>query len=87
MANIKSAKKRIKVIDKKTEQNKARRTRLKNVVKKAEEAFVSGDKDAAQKKFDEAEKVIRMTASKGTIHKNKASRKVSQLKKKLNSME
>ena len=87
MANIKSAEKRIKVIKRKTEENKARRTRVKTAIKKTLEAVQSGDKDQAQKAFKEAEQVIRKTASKGTLHKKNASRKVSRLRYALNKME
>ena len=70
MANIKSAKKRIKVIDKKT----ARNIRVRNNVKDAEKAF-----QHAEKKFMQA-------AAKGTYHKNTASRKVARFARKLNEM-
>lgn len=77
MANIKSAKKRVRVIQAKTLRNKMTRSALKTVIKKAE----SGDKESvtlAIKKVDQA-------AAKGLIHKNKAARKKSQLAKKLNA--
>ena len=84
MANIKSAKKRIRVIDKKT----ARNTRVKNHIKEAEKAFLaaveSGDKEAATKAFQHAEKKLMQAAAKNTIHKNAASRKVSRLYKRFN---
>ena len=77
MANIKSAKKRVRVIQAKTLRNKMTRSALKTAIKKAE----SGDKESvtlAIKKVDQA-------AAKGLIHKNKAARKKSQLAKKLNA--
>ena len=84
MANIKSAKKRIKVIDKKT----ARNIRVKNHIKEAEKAFLAavdnGDVEEAKKAFQHAEKKLMQAASKGTIHKNAASRKVSRLTKRFN---
>ncbi len=86
MANIKSAEKRIKVISKKTDINKSRRSKLKTVLKKFSAAVDSGDKAAAQEVFATAEKALRETASKGTIHSNAASRKISRLAKKLNKM-
>jgi small subunit ribosomal protein S20 len=86
MANIKSAKKRIKTIDKKT----ARNIRIKGHVEEAEKAFLAavkkGDADEAQKTFNTAEKKIMQAAAKGTYHKNTASRKVSRLAKRLNSL-
>ena len=84
MANIKSAKKRIRVIDKKT----ARNIRVKNHVKEAEKAFLAaveaGNVEEAQKAFKHAEKKLMQAAAKGTIHKNAASRKVSRLAKRFN---
>lgn len=77
MANINSAKKRVRVIQAKTLRNKMTRSALKTAIKKAE----SGDKESvtlAIKKVDQA-------AAKGLIHKNKAARKKSQLAKKLNA--
>ena len=86
MANIKSAKKRIKVIDKKT----ARNIRVKNHIKEAEKAFLAavetGDVAEAEKAFQRAEKKFMQAAAKGTFHKNTASRKVSRFERKLNAL-
>ena len=86
MANIKSAKKRIKVIDKKT----ARNIRVKNHIKEAEKAFLAaveaGNAEEAKKAFEHVEKKLMQAAAKGTYHKNTASRKVSRFAKKLNEM-
>ncbi len=87
VANIKSAKKRIKVIEKKTMQNKARKTKMKNSIKNVLNVVENGTKQEAMDAFKETEKVIRKTASKGTIHKNNASRKVSRLRNKINAMD
>lgn len=86
MANIKSAKKRISVIAKKTANNKVRRTVMKTVEKKFLAAVESGDKALAAEQFKLAEKHIRKAASKNIIHDNAASRKVSRLSAKLNAM-
>lgn len=86
MANIKSAKKRILVIRKKTEINKANKTKMKTYIRKFNQAVEAGDKDAAAVSFHDAEKVIRKTASQGTIHRNAADRRVSRLAHKLNKM-
>ncbi len=86
MANIKSAKKRIKVITKKTELNRKRKTAVKSVIKKFEEAVAAGDVNLAEAKFREAQKTLNKVATKNTIHKNKAARKVSRLSKKLNAL-
>ena len=86
MANIKSAKKRIKVIDKKT----ARNIRVKNHIKEAEKAFLaaieSGDTEEAKKAFQHAEKKLMQAAAKGTFHKNAVARKISRFEKKLNAL-
>jgi len=86
MANIKSAKKRIKVIEKKTALNKSRKSQIKTAIRRFEEAVAAGNKTEAQEKFQYAQKKISQVASKGTIHKNAASRKVAKLAQKLNSM-
>lgn len=84
MPNIKSAKKRVKVIATKTELNKAAKSELRTTVKKANAAVVSNDAAKAEvvrvtiKKIDQA-------AAKGIIHKNAAARKKSQLVRKLNA--
>ena len=86
MANIKSAKKRIKVIDKKT----ARNIRVKNHIKEAEKAFLAavdnGEVEEAKKAFQHAEKKLMQAAAKGTFHKNAVARKISRFEKKLNAL-
>ena len=86
MANIKSAKKRIKVIDKKTALNKARKSQLKTAIRRFEDAVNAGNEEEATAKFQYAQKRIYQVASKGTIHKNAAARKVAKLAQKLNAM-
>ena len=79
MANIKSAKKRINVIEKKTLRNKMIRSKVKTVIKKVEAAIAAGDKVAAQQALVVATSEINKAASKGIYHKNNAARKVSRL--------
>jgi small subunit ribosomal protein S20 len=86
VANIKSAKKRILVIAKKTALNKARKTSMKTATRRFLEAVETGDKALATEKLRAAEKLFRRYATKGTIHRNAASRKVSRLYSKLNQM-
>lgn len=86
MANIKSAKKRIEVIDKKTLRNKMIKSKVKTVIKKVEAAIVAGDKEAAQANLLVAISEIDKAASKGVYHKNNASRKVSRLTAAVNKM-
>lgn len=84
MANIKSAKKRIKVIDRKTARNRRIKSHLKAVLREFDEALESGDTALAKEKLVLAEKKLAQAAAKGTIHKKAASRKVSRLAKRFN---
>lgn len=86
MANIKSAKKRIEVIDKKTLRNKMIKSKVKTVIKKVEATIAAGDKEAAQANLLVAISEINKAASKGVYHKNNASRKVSRLTAAVNKM-
>ncbi|MBC2576531.1 30S ribosomal protein S20 [Peptostreptococcus canis] len=86
MANIKSAKKRIGVIEKKTALNRVRKSQIKTAIRRFDEAVEAGNKEEATAKFQLAQKKIYQVASKGTIHKNAADRKVSKLANRLNSM-
>lgn len=84
MANIKSAKKRIRVINKKTARNRRIKNHLKAVLKSFEAALAEGDMEKAKEDLVLAEKKLMQAAAKGTIHKNIASRKVSRLNKRFN---
>ena len=86
MANIKSAKKRVLVIEKKTLENKIAMSKLKTVIKKFNAAVESGDKEAAKTAYTVAVKRIDQAAARGLIHKNKAAHKKSQFTKALNAM-
>ena len=86
MPIIKSAKKRVKVTQAKTLQNKMFRSQLKTEIKKYEAAVAAGDMAAAQDLYRAAVKKIDMAASKGIIHKNCAAHKKSEFTKALNSM-
>ena len=86
MPNIKSAKKRVKVIETKTLRNKMIKSALKTYIKKFDVTATSGDKAAADAAFKLAVKKIDQAVSKGVIKKNTASRKKSQLAQKLNSV-
>jgi small subunit ribosomal protein S20 len=79
MANTKSARKATRVIARRTEVNKARRSLLRTSVRKVEEAIATGDKSAAAAALKAAEPVIMRAAQRGVVHKNNASRKVSRL--------
>ena len=86
MPNIKSAKKRVKIIEKKTLTNNMIKTGYKSAVKKFEEAIVAGNLEEAKVLFSEATKKIDQACAKGVIVKNTAARKKSLLSKKLNAM-
>lgn len=86
MANIKSAKKRIKVTLVRTERNKAIRSKVKTAIKKVESAIAASDKQLAQANLKNAVVEITKAASKGVYHKNNASRKVARLSKAVDSI-
>ena len=85
MANIKSAKKRIRVIDKKTARNRRVKNHLKTILKNFEKAMEEGNLEVAQEKLHLAEKKLMQAAAKNTISKHAASRKVSRLTKRFNA--
>lgn len=86
MPNIKSAKKRVLVTEKKTARNKAIKSEVKSEVKKFLALVQSGDKAAATAKFPTTCSVIDGAVSKGVLKKNTAANKKSGLVKKLNAM-
>ena len=86
MANIKSAKKRILVINKKTEVNKSRKSEIKTYIKKFETALTEGNYEKAKELLTVCEKKLYQAAAKNTIHKKAASRKVSRLSLRLNKV-
>jgi small subunit ribosomal protein S20 len=82
MANTSSAKKAARQAVKRTAINKARRTKVRGLVRKAEEAIVAGgDAKLASETFVAAQSALMKAAQNGTIHKNTASRKVARLAK------
>ena len=83
MPNIKSAKKRVLVIEKKTLRNKAVKSALKTQVKKFLSAIEAGDKEIATKLFPETVSAIDGAVTKGVIHKNNANNRKAKLAKKL----
>ncbi len=86
VANIKSAKKRILVAEKKNARNKATKSKVKTFVKKVEEAIAANDKAAAQSALVEAISVIDKATKKGIYHKNTSARKISRLTKAVNKL-
>lgn len=86
MANIKSAKKRISVIETKTLRNKVVKSKVKTLVKKVEAAVAANDKALAATCLKEATIAIDKAAAKGIYHKNTAARKVGRLTKAVNTL-
>ena len=79
MANTPSAKKAARKIERRTAINRIRRSRMRTIIRKVEEAIASGDAAAAAAAFQAAQPELMRAAQKGVIHKNTASRKVSRL--------
>ena len=79
MANTASAKKATRKIARRTEINKTRRSRVRNFIRKVEEAIDTGDQAAAAEALKQAQPELMRAATKGVLHKNTASRKVSRL--------
>ena len=86
MPNIKSAIKRVDVIEKKTLRNNMIKSEYKTATRKFESAVSEGNKEKAEELFKYAVKKIDGACSKGVIKKNTASRKKSNLAKKLNTI-
>ncbi len=83
MPNIASAKKRVRTTKKRTAINHSRKTRVRGFIRKVEEAIASGDATAAKAALKAAEPEIMRGVSKGAVHKNAGSRKVSRLSKRV----
>ena len=86
MPNIKSAKKRVLVTEKKTKENKMIKSALKTSIKKFLAAVDAGDKEAANALYPETVSAIDSAASKGILHKNNAANKKAKKAKKLASI-
>jgi small subunit ribosomal protein S20 len=79
MANSPSSKKRALQAERRADINKARRSRMRTFIRKVEEAIATGDSGAAAEALKAAQPEIMTNVSKGILHKNTASRKVSRL--------
>ncbi|MDA3903869.1 MAG: 30S ribosomal protein S20 [Desulfuromusa sp.] len=86
MANHKSADKRNRQNAVKQARNAHIRSTMRNLVKHVREAVIAGDKEAAQAALAKALPYIDRTSTKGVIHKATASRKISRLKKLVNTL-
>ncbi|MFQ5414629.1 MAG: 30S ribosomal protein S20 [Phycisphaerae bacterium] len=85
MANLASAKKRIKQNERNRVRNRARKSAVKTAIRKFEDALRSGDLQLAQALMSRATKTIDQVAAKGTLHRNTAARRKSRLAGKLNA--
>lgn len=86
MANTDSARKRIRQTEKRTARNKARKSRVRTFVRKLEEAIATGDKSVAQEAFRAAQPEMQRAVTKGTLHANTVSRKISRLSARVKSL-
>jgi len=86
MANIRSAKKRIRQTARKMVVNRNRLGRVRTFVKKVESAIASGDKDAASAALKAAQPEIMRGVTKGVLHRNTASRKVARLNARIRAL-
>jgi small subunit ribosomal protein S20 len=86
MANTISAKKMTRKIAKRTAVNTTRRSRVRSFIRKVEEAIASGDNAVASEALKSAQPEIMRAVTKGVIHKNTASRKISRLASRVKAM-
>ena len=86
MANSAQAKKRARQIERRTEVNKARRSRIRTYLKKVDEALESGDKGIAHQALKVVQPELMRGVSKGIMHKNTASRKISRLSSRVKAL-
>ena len=86
MPNIKSAKKRVLVIEKKTLENRMVKSAIKTELKKFEAAVEAADKDNAKVLFNDATKKLDKSVLQGILHKNNANNRKAKLAIKLNSL-
>lgn len=86
MPNMKNAKKKVKVNEKKTIANNNFEASMKTSIKKVLKAVVAKDKDSADKNLKTAIKAIDKATSKGVVKKNTAARNKSRLTQKVNNV-
>jgi small subunit ribosomal protein S20 len=87
MANNPGAKKAIRKIERRTEVNKSRRSRVRTFLRKFDEALASGDAGAAKAAFVVAQSELMRAVGKGVVHPNTGSRKVSRLHRQLKKLQ
>ena len=86
MANTPQSKKRARQTERRTESNKARRSRIRTFLRKVEEALASGDQDAAAAALKVAQPEMARGITKGVLHKNTVARKMSRLSSRVKTL-
>jgi len=86
MPQIKSAKKRLRQTERRSAVNRNRRSRVRTYVRKVEEAIANGDKSAAVEALRAAEPELMRGVNRGVVKRNTASRKISRLARRVNTM-
>ena len=86
MANTKSAQKMVRKIAKRTDRNKMRVSRVRSFLRRVEEALESGNKEDAASALKSVQPELMRAAQKGVYHRKTATRKVSRLAKRVNSL-
>jgi small subunit ribosomal protein S20 len=86
MANTASARKRIRQTERRTERNHARKSRMRTFIKKVETAIAGGDKAVAAEALRAAQPEMQRAATKGVVHSNTISRKISRLAARIKSL-
>ena len=86
MANTSQSKKRARQNERREDINKARRSRIRTFVRKVEEAILSGNSDAALAALRAAQPELARGVTKGVLHKNTVSRKISRLAARVNAL-
>ena len=86
MANTPQSKKRARQVLRRTDVNKARRSRIRTSLRKVEEAIASGNADAARDALKSAQPELMRGVTKGVYHKNTAARKISRLSSRVKAL-
>jgi len=86
MANTASARKRIRQTEKRTERNRARRSRVRTFLRKVEQAIAAGDAGVARTALQAAQPELQRAATKGVLHKNTVARKLSRLSSRVKAL-
>ena len=87
MANSPQARKRVRTAERRTAVNRSRRSRIRTFVKKVEAAIASGDHSVAQEAYKSAMPEMQRGVTKGVLHKNTVSRKLSRLSARIKAMQ